>query len=228
MENSFRDLCNSWTLASDITGYVQRAQGARRIWVFRIVAARSDACWNLFPNDGSMGYFGWSRDAEILRIGCRMKASKLGWAGTFCFGVMTCHLLGAEAPDYLNDAAPTWSPETADAFMAINDPDRFAWKLFCAISQPTENANPGDVLWETWPEQEDIYRDPYCAPVWSKAEFPGKVLRESSQQSIRAHESGVPTPRDGVENEEVRDNKAAFDYIVENELWYIRKASRRK
>ena len=32
--------------------------------------------------------------------------------------------------------------------------------------------------------------------------------------------SPLPKPRDGVANEEVRDNKDAFDYIIRNQLWF--------
>ena len=31
--------------------------------------------------------------------------------------------------------APNYAPAKADAFLATNDPDRFAWQLFCAITR---------------------------------------------------------------------------------------------
>lgn len=141
-------------------------------------------------------------------------------------GVVAAAVAG---PTLRGEPAPSWAPTQADAFVAINDPDRFAWQLFCAISVPVENDNPQDIMWENWLEQEEIYADPHVAPQWPSAEFKSKQLKPSVQQAARLLASGtdgwekstpVPKPRDGVSNEEVRNNKDAFDYIVANNLWY--------
>ena len=123
--------------------------------------------------------------------------------------------------------AANYAPSKTDAFMALNNPDRFAWFLFSAINAPAQNEYPRDVIWELWPEQGDIYADPHKAPSWPSDRFPGKILAPSVQHHARnVALSGstklppLPTPRDGVSNEEVRDNKDAFDYIVNNNLWY--------
>ena len=139
--------------------------------------------------------------------------------------------VGVTGSDLKGEPAPSWGPTPADAYVALNDPDRFAWQLFCAISAPVKNAQPRDIMWEIWPEQEEIYANPNVAPKWPDAEFEGKQLRPSLQHLIRGQAaaagdggldklSSVPKQRDGVGNEEVRDNKAAFDYIVANDLWY--------
>ena len=135
-------------------------------------------------------------------------------------GFSTTVLTGQEAPNY--------APSKADAFNASQHPDMFAWQIFCAINAPAKNKHPRDVIWETWPEQGEIYADPFKAPTWPDAEFPGKQLRPSTQhfalEKQAASTNGklppLPIPRDGVSNEEVRDNREAFDYIVKNKLWY--------
>lgn len=127
--------------------------------------------------------------------------------------------------------ADTYSPPDELAFMAANQPDQFAWKLFVEISRPAKGS-PTDLNWETWALEADIYKDPHVAPKWPDSGHQPKRLFPSTQQRRRArqqtlalrvaaHEEGpVPPDRDGVANEEVRDNRAAFDYIVKNNLWY--------
>lgn len=153
-----------------------------------------------------------------------MRFTFSGIIGSFAAAVV---LAAGNGTTLLAAPAPSYAPAKADAFTASNDPDRFAWQLFCAISAPAENEHPRDIVWETWPEQNEIYADPDVAPQWPDADFPGKTLRPSAQHHARrlamAGESELPPlpkPRDGVANEEVRDNKEAFDYIVDNKLWY--------
>lgn len=122
------------------------------------------------------------------------------------------------------EPAPNYAPSREDAWLAANDPDQFAWKLFSAINAPAGIEGSRDVVWETWPEQEEIYADPHAAPQWPENASRDKNLRPSRQHLLRAlaanSNADVPKVRDGVANEEVRNNRAAFDYIVENELWY--------
>jgi len=128
------------------------------------------------------------------------------------------------------EPAPNYVPANVDAYAAVNDPDRFAWQLFCAINAPAGNGHPRAIIWETWPEQAEIYADPLVAPQWPSAEYRGKKLRPSVQHRARRMAiiarqdatglSPIPKPRDGVSNEEVRDNRDAFEYIVKNQLWY--------
>lgn len=151
------------------------------------------------------------------------RASLLAWTA------ITFTMLASAGP-LVAGPAPNYAPAKEDAFVAINDPDRFAWQLFCAISAPADNEHPRDLVWETWPEQGEIYADPLVAPKWPGAEFRGKTLRPSAQHSVRKLEAGaadqpheyppLPGPRDGVSNEEVRDNREAFQYIVEHDLFY--------
>lgn len=121
--------------------------------------------------------------------------------------------------------APAAEPDVAllrNASLAVNNPDEFAWRLFIEVCQP---ATPGSrsVVWETWANQEQIYANPNEAPVWPTSTAPTKQLRPPRQQAVRAASLGFPPlPDDRVPggNEEVHDNRPAFDYIVRNGLWY--------
>ena len=64
------------------------------------------------------------------------------------------------------EQARNYAPAKADAFLAINDPDQFAWQLFCAICAPADNTDAEAILWETWPEQHEIFENPLVAPQW--------------------------------------------------------------
>ena len=126
--------------------------------------------------------------------------------------------------------APSYAPSKIDAFLAMNDPDQFAWQLFCAICAPAGNAHERSILWETWPEQHAIFENPHVAPTWPSNTYRAKILHPSKQQVVRTeaamarkereHLDPLPEPRANVANEEVRDNKDAFDYIVANQLWF--------
>ena len=123
---------------------------------------------------------------------------------------------------------------------AMNNPDKFAWELFVAISPPANNGT-NDVLWETWAEEEDVFDNPNATPVW-----PGNAPRPASKpkrlnpitQRLVAIEEAKLRPRrlkkkkgarvlpqfvppQTGSGEEVRLNKPTFDFIVANNLWYI-------
>lgn len=128
----------------------------------------------------------------------------------------------------------------SDVNPAMNNPDKFAWELFAAISKPASNGS-NDVLWETWENEDDVFLNPNTTPVWTGAapqpQSRPKRLKPITQlkialeegQRIRARQSRkkakrvlpqfVP-PQNGS-GEEVRMNKPTFDFIVANNLWYI-------
>ncbi len=119
--------------------------------------------------------------------------------------------------------------------MAVNDPDQFAWRLFAAVNRP---ARPGsnESTWETWAEQSVVYEDPCKRPVW-----PGKDRRFPAQSSRLVEILKTKVASRGVSGDafniltgdsnvqQVKINKAFFNYVVENDLWYqegvIHKAS---
>jgi hypothetical protein len=136
-------------------------------------------------------------------------------------------LLAVSGSQTVAQPAPEYAPQKSDAWIAANDPDRFAWILFSAISAPANNEHSRDLIWETWPEQKEIYADPTLAPKWPLNEHRAKQLSPSAQRARRAHEYNEKSPegslqeiRSSISNEEVRNNKAAFDYIINNDLWY--------
>jgi hypothetical protein len=124
---------------------------------------------------------------------------------------------------------------------AVNQPDKFAWEFFIAINRAANNGT-NDALWETWAEQEYVYSDPNRTPVWPGTGHQPKVLRPSVQlevlrqqrllrrtnqlQLLRSQGRNVnlAQPQLIASNplaEEVRMNRATFDFIVANQLWYV-------
>lgn len=109
---------------------------------------------------------------------------------------------------------------------AINSPDEYAWMLFTHLNKEAKG-NARATVWETWIEQEDIYADPTKAPKWNTK----RQLKKNFNQHIHNmllqnnrlpndvfHGSPAPFVADAIQ--EVRVNKAAFNYIVDKELWY--------
>ena len=84
-------------------------------------------------------------------------------------------------PAMAAEPAPSYSPTPGDAFVAINDPDRFAWQLFCAISAPVGDHSSGTIMWERWPEQAEILADPDHAPLWP-SEVSRPILRDGDSR----------------------------------------------
>ena len=121
----------------------------------------------------------------------------------------------------------------------VNTPDAHAWKLFEAINQPVEGDEEGRVLWETWALARLVFRDPRATPTWEGSIGPAQDISRfesaTRQQRMRlaslrasaaAGEGGadefaprIDPQRPGIN--ETRMNRAAFDFVVENELWFV-------
>jgi hypothetical protein len=129
-----------------------------------------------------------------------------------------------------------------DSNQAVNNPDKFGWELFAAINRSAGNGT-NDAIWETWALQDNVYADPNTAPIWPgtahqpkrlsrpiklEAFRQQKMLRRSNQLRIlqQRNESEINKlnaliiPENPL-SEEVRMNKANFDFIVQNNLWYV-------
>ncbi|VTR97893.1 Uncharacterized protein OS=Rhizobium leguminosarum bv. trifolii WSM2012 GN=Rleg10DRAFT_0054 PE=4 SV=1 [Gemmata massiliana] len=123
---------------------------------------------------------------------------------------------------------PEHAPEPSAAkITAVNDPDKFAWDLFLEINRPV-GAEPRAVRWDEWGDQAVMYTDPNAPPVWPGAKK-ARNLRPSRQHELRRLQSAplfaapgpAPSvPDRGPDSEEVRMNRAGFDYVVQNGLWY--------
>jgi hypothetical protein len=117
----------------------------------------------------------------------------------------------------------------ADPNPAMNRPDRIAWSLFTeAVGYRASNGN-NDTLFETWASDRDTF---IAKPQWPAESGSAKPLVSSllgrSIRGQRALTAVAPTPGDCARRwqpgqapciaEEVRRNRPAFDYIVQNGL----------
>jgi hypothetical protein len=113
---------------------------------------------------------------------------------------------------------------------AVNSPDHFAWQLFMEINQPIPDDPQGRVVWEGWALAREVFADPNGTPDWET--LTDSPLRELEQfdpmplQQLLADPTLTAIPEfDPILSllfvNETRMNRAAFDFIVENELWYV-------
>ena len=133
---------------------------------------------------------------------------------------------------------------------AATNPDKFAWDLFVQLvwpavpgrrGVPDPTQRPGanvPSVWETWKAGSDIYLSPATLPApWEsplaltpkgaakkqflppkfsilKALGRGKLTREALDSGHKGIGADIP-------GQEVRVNKATFDYVMANRLWSI-------
>ena len=147
-------------------------------------------------------------------------------------------------------SAQPWK-EPQDTFAALFEPDRYAWRLFVALSWPANVANkeadasktlgaPGTVVWETWrnvrPEAPDtVFRldgsdpGPWLGPpgpVIARAEsqFDRSVASQTDVTALRRRR-GAPAPQpmfdEGGGGAEVRMNSATYEFIRQNKLYNV-------
>jgi hypothetical protein len=113
--------------------------------------------------------------------------------------------------------------------LAINAPDEFNWRLFVKINVPAPNGK--DRLWETWADNQQTFP---TAPTRDKPpEFPApdavvamKVqpirqlrLLQAELKALGKADTMHPAIVEGG-GQEVRRNKAAFDFIVAKKLYF--------
>jgi len=137
------------------------------------------------------------------------------------------------------------SAQTPDLDPALNNPDKVSWELFALINKSVPSIN-NNVLFETWASNEDTFQQnpkfpgssapPNCAPTLVAAlsaplpQQPAvtpvatpKILNVPALIALAPRPSGlqphVVPVRPGEEvSEEVRRNRATFDFIVCNKL----------
>ncbi|MDC0714365.1 hypothetical protein POL68_38275 [Stigmatella sp. ncwal1] len=110
--------------------------------------------------------------------------------------------------------------------------DEFIWQLFAAFTAPMSAVNPSPVVFETWASDADTFSK---TPAWPDPAAP-KKFQTSRLLAVRAHlrspiDVGCATPGNAAVGgfptagtpspciaEEVKRNRAMFDYIVSNAL----------
>lgn len=112
----------------------------------------------------------------------------------------------------------------------LNEPDKFAWEMFADINRSAGDGT-NSVVWETWATDLDLYGDPNATPDWNKRHVNVlrlkpitqlELLQEQIQlernESLTLRPQFIPGQQGG---EEVRINKATFDFVVAHKLWYL-------
>ena len=106
--------------------------------------------------------------------------------------------------------------------------DGHAWALFALINQKCPNMN-NSAVWETWADDVQTFpQNPKVPPKWPlECNTSEKKLRSRSKVERPLRRLGLVKSEVGIEVdtcqdaicEEVRRNKASFEYIVDNKLW---------
>lgn len=124
-----------------------------------------------------------------------------------------------------------------DAAEAVRDPDRFAWRTFIALSWPAdlerrdadrsaELGRPGPVVWETWALAPEVYLpDGTQPPSWEDLPLGLERTADGSelplQLALIKGAEPVPPGSEGHQKDEVRMNRATFDFIRDNGLYSV-------
>lgn len=125
-------------------------------------------------------------------------------------------------------------PKSADPAIPMNQPDRFAWELFVEVNrkaapeyQQTLTRADGtkfttnSAIWETWPDDPYTFPsdpDPASPPKWPDAPY-HKMLQAKAKGTPAAGDDKIlDTGENG--GEEIHRNRATFDYVIQNNLWY--------
>ena len=101
---------------------------------------------------------------------------------------------------------------------AMNDPDKFAWQMFIQVNARATGTN---ALFETWASDTDTFK---MQPTFPTAPSPlalhAAVVPVEGRQALQAAGHLLPQIPPGAPKklEETRRNKAAFDFIVNNNL----------
>ncbi len=123
---------------------------------------------------------------------------------------------------------------TPDPALPMNQPDRFAWQLFVEVNRkaPAQyqhtltrkdgtKFNTNSATWETWPDDPWTFPkdpDPANPPKWPDAPA-GKQLLAKGKGTPAAGDDAILDTGEGG-GEEIHRNRATFDYVIQNNLWY--------
>lgn len=123
----------------------------------------------------------------------------------------------------LSAGMPAWAQNSSNP--AMNTPDELAWTLFIQVNADAKSSGNNNALFETWASDSDTFKS---TPQWPGAS-PQLALRPpvipvQIPQSLRARGLAPqvpPRPPSARGGEETRRNRAAFDYIVQNNLYKV-------
>lgn len=132
--------------------------------------------------------------------------------------------------------------EPHDPGTARQDPDRYAWQLFAALTRPVsskpgtsgpENGVDGPAIWETWPDANQVFRrdgadpgpwDSHLAVVRTLDRFESGSLKElpNLRRAVSGTMAPVAEPLAVARRlTEVHFNRAAYDYIRAGQLYCL-------
>ncbi len=97
---------------------------------------------------------------------------------------------------------------------ALNNPDMVNWQLFVTVNAPAATASNNNALFETWASDDDTFAP---NPVFPTA-VTSKILKVPALIRTAVRRPGLQPHVTVGGTEEVRRNKAAFDFIVNNKL----------
>lgn len=128
-----------------------------------------------------------------------------------------------------------WLPPS-DTTLALRDPDHFAWLTFIAINWPADLGrkaadpalplgSPVPVVWESWRLASDIYRPNAERPAnWDESGEVKHITDDDDvplQRKLLTQTQPVPPGDAGHQHDEVRYNRAAFEYVMDNKLYAV-------
>jgi hypothetical protein len=103
---------------------------------------------------------------------------------------------------------------------AMTAPDQVAWQLFIQVNN---RAGSSSSVFETWASDTDTFKpDPQFPAAPTPPVLREPVLARLAREAIQASGGLLPALPPGISpvlQEETRHNKAAFDYIVQNNLY---------
>ena len=127
------------------------------------------------------------------------------------------------------------SNKSPESQLALNDPETFAWQVFAEVNDPADPKNAdGPVAWEKWALARRVYESADKKPIWSEVSsdrragelenlLQQKALQNQEQKAKGEHPAAFFDPEiaTGNEGDEVRMNRAAFDYVTDHNLFCV-------
>jgi hypothetical protein len=175
-----------------------------------------------------------------------MRTLDIAKFGMICIGIFFTEVTSAQSPSNaelqkLNVCLATARKQPANQEdiikgmnQALTDPDKASWCFFLYVNSSAVTPGNNDALFETWASDGQTFdmNPQWPGPGQLKELRPNILLQvRDSERNLQFGKLGgaiqpfiVPPPRplkEGDNLEETRRNKAAFDFIVNNDLYKI-------